>query len=404
MPTLLFRSLARSIADRDRVQSGPMNNPDVIVIGLGGVGSSTLYHLARRGVTALGIERFTLAHDRGSSHGGTRLIRRAYFEHPDYIPLVDRSFEGWDEIEKKSGARLFHRTGLLLFGPSDGAVISGTRRAARAHGLDIRAFGPETAAARFPDFRTPAGAAALFEPAAGTLAVEACIRTYVETAQRLGATARFGERVLRWSASDDGVTVETDVARYGARSLIITAGPWANEVLADLNLPLTLRRKPVFWFETGDARLHRDSGCPVFGFEIDRHFLYGFPSTDGETVKIGDHTDGDVISSADAVERGMQPGDLDRLVPFVESCLPGVGQKVVKHTVCLYTITPDEHFIIDRHPRHPNVAFAAGLSGHGFKFAPVLGSALVDLALSGRTEEPVGFLGLDRPGLRATES
>ncbi len=371
---------------------------ETIVIGLGGIGSAALYHLAAKGVRAVGIDQFGIAHDRGSSHGETRLIRRAYFEHPDYVPLVDNAFDAWRTIERETHTKLFSRTGLLLVGPDDGPTIAGARRAAATHDVNIESLTASDIESTRPGFAPPAESAILFEPDAGTLAVEACVRVCIESAKHRGSTVRIGERVLRWSASRRGVTVETDANAYQAASLIITAGGWAPEMLGSLHLPLTLRRQPLVWFASRDPSYRRDRGCPVFGFEIDDHFLYGFPSTDGETVKMGDHTDGVVCESADEIDRTLRPDDLARLTPFVASCLPGVEPRVVKHTVCFYTMTPDQHFIVDRHPEHANVAFAAGLSGHGFKFAPVLGLALVDLVLTGHTAEPIGFLSASRRG------
>jgi glycine/D-amino acid oxidase-like deaminating enzyme len=456
---------------------------DAIVIGLGGMGSAALYHLARRGLRPLGIEQFGVAHDRGSSHGRTRLIRKAYFEHPDYVPLIARAYQRWADLERESGKKLLRRTGLVLFGPPSGPIIIGVQRAADEHALAIETLTPDAAQHRFPQFNlshaapvapplvggaggstacgearkpgapplavgestpssdleqweseggrvveppgcptacgggptsaSPSASApgwpiasavgdpwvCLFEPDAGCLAVEECVRAYLDRAVAHGGTVALHESVRSWTAASNGVNVVTDKAAYQADRLIITGGPWSARLLADLGLPLRLLRKVVLWFPTRGDAYREDHGCPVFGFDLDREFIYGFPVIDADGIKISDHRGGQIVSDPDAVDRRLHPADVEPLARFVSTFLPGVDRTPCKHSVCLYTMTPDEHFIIDRHPQHPHVVFAAGFSGHGFKFAPVIGSVLTDLALDGRTAEPVGFLRRDRPSL-----
>jgi sarcosine oxidase len=373
-----------------------MQTYDVIVIGAGGMGSAALYHLAGRGVRVLGLEQFGMAHDRGSSHGGTRICRRAYFEHPDYVPLVDRSCELWSQLESIRRQTLFHRIGLVLFAPPDGVVGPGVKRAARQHGFRLEIVPREEWARRFEPFCVPEPLEALYEPDAGYLAVEACVRAHLEEAIRSGAAIRFGATVRRWSADSQGIAVETDQGRYLAGRLVICAGPWSAAVLADLKLPLQVRRKVVLWFRSDEPALRVEAGCPVFAFDLGDRFFYGFPAIGEPAVKVAQHFGGDVVAEASAVDRGLTEQDVQQVWSDAGRYLCGLAPEVVRHSVCMYTMTPDEHFIVDHHPKHANVTFAAGFSGHGFKFAPVIGSALADLTLDGHTSEPIAFLSAKR--------
>lgn len=369
-----------------------MTRFDVIVIGLGGMGSAALWRLAQRGLRVLGIESFAVGHDRGSSHGGTRIIRKAYFEHPDYVPLLHRAYAGWVELEDQAAENLFERTGLLLLGPPNGAIISGVRRAADAHRLDIAEVSPRDRSRRFPAFAVGDGMDALFEADAGFLHVERCVLAGVAAAQALGARIVTGARVGAWSSDGRVATVETDRTRYEAEALLICGGAWSQELLREIHFPLEIRRKVVLWFAPRHEHYAMRCGCPVFGIETAHGFFYGFPDVDGSGVKVGDHTGGETVDTADSLDCSLLPDDVPRIRQFVKDHLPGLDPTVQRHSVCMYTMTPDEHFIIDRHPHHANVAFAAGFSGHGFKFAPVVGSVLADLVTQGDTEAPIGFL------------
>jgi len=372
---------------------------DAIVLGLGGMGSAALYHLAARGLNVLGLEQFDIAHDRGSSHGVTRLIRKAYFEHPDYVPLVTRSYERWRELEAESNQTLLTRTGLLMFGPPDGDVIRGVRRAATEHNLSFEEPSLAQAASRWPGFVPDPAMVALYEPDAGTLAVERCVRVHVALAAARGATVRFHEPVVSWEAGRDSVVASTNQGRYVGGRLMICGGSWSGRILKELRLPLRVLRKVVFWYEvTGDWH-RQDRGCPVFCFDALNAFYYGFPVIDAEGLKLADHHGGEPVDDPDHLDRGWHESDQRGADEFVRSHLRGVG-RVRKHAVCMYTMTPDQHFIIDQVPDQPNVIFAAGFSGHGFKFAPMIGSILADLAIEGMTKEPIEFLRLSRPALR----
>ena len=371
---------------------------DCIVLGVGGFGSSALYHLARRGVRALGIEQFGAAHDRGSSHGETRIIRKAYFEHADYVPLLHRAYALWAELEAETGRKLNHSVGLFLAGPANGEAVPGTEHAARQHHLPIESLTAAQARLRFPGYRFPDDFSVVFEQQAGYLEVEACVAAHIERACAQGARLVTDERVLEWSCADGAVRLRTDRNVYHAARLIVTAGPWTAPILADLHLPLQVVRKPVFWFDASDL-YDVSAGNSTFFFDRPDGQFYGFPRLDGRTIKAAEHTGGEPVANPMTVDRGTRPDDLTRLARFIADCLPGVHPQPVRHSVCLYTRTPDGHFIIDRHPVHAPVVLAAGFSGHGFKFTSVLGEVLADLSLNGATSQPIGFLSLSRAAL-----
>ena len=367
---------------------------DAIVIGAGGVGSAALRELARRGRRVLGIDRFNPPHDRGSSHGQSRIIRQAYFEHPDYVPLARRSYELWAALEHDTGQRLFHRLGILEAGPADGVVVPGVLRAASEHGLEVEQLTPTEVARRWPQFRIPPGFSAVHETNAGYLPVEACVAAHLAVAQRDGAEILMNTVVERWTPSAKTVTVGTDRGEFHTRRLIIAAGPWAGQLLAGLGVPLTVKRKSLFWFAADAA--HHSPALPPFLFELPEGVIYGFPAIDSRGLKVAEHSGGRVVVDPLSLDREIDSGEESTLRGFLAAHLPGMSQQRTDHAVCMYTMSPDEHFIVDRHPGDERIVFAAGLSGHGYKFAPVLGEALVDLALDGATQLPVEFLRLKR--------
>ena len=371
---------------------------DVIVLGTGGVGSAALYHLAARGLRVAGLDQHPPAHGFGSSHGESRIIRKAYFEHPDYVPLLERAYGLWDHLGQAMDRRdLFERSGLLQIGPADGVVIPGVLESAARHGLGLEQLSEAAVSKTFPQYRLPEGCEAVFEQDAGLLRVEACVEAHLHLARTAGAELRTGVVVRHWRANQRGVTIETSSGVFEAGALIIAAGAWAPELLAGLGIPMEVRRKPLFWLETrSDAHL-LNGGCPCFFYERPEGQFYGFPELSaGEGIKLACHTGGARVADPARVNRELDEADLSKVQRFAEQWFPQVGDRLLRHQTCLYTMSPDEHFIVDRHPEHPTVAFAAGLSGHGFKFASVLGKILGDLIVEGHTDQPIGFLGLNR--------
>ena len=365
---------------------------DAIVVGVGGMGSAALWHLARRGLRVLGIDPFDVGHDRGSSHGGSRLIRTAYFEHPDYVPLVSRAYEFWNELVAASGKPLLHRTGLFLAGAEESATIRGVRLAAATYRIEIEDVPLDDCPKRFPGLVPSENMVVLFEAEAGFLAVEECVKAHVEQAVAEGAEIRTGERVREWNVKNGDVCVYTDQGRYVGRAMVLCGGAWSRDLLAPLDWPLEIRRKVVVWFETRGGAYGFQQGCPVFCFDTPHGFFYGFPSMDERTVKIGEHTGGQVIAHPEELNRMLREADLVPLRRFIDRHLHGAKAKAANYSVCMYTVTPDEHFIVDRHPDNARVFVACGFSGHGFKFAGVIGKALADLVIEGETAEPIQFL------------
>jgi sarcosine oxidase len=381
-----------------------MKSYDVIVIGTGGVGSAALFHLARRGARALGLDRFPPGHDRGSSHGMTRVIRLAYFEHPDYVPLLRRAYELWAELEGLCGRKLYQETGLLQIGPESGTVITGVLKSASEYGLAVETLERTKVHGCFPGFRVPEGCVGVLEKRAGFLRVEDCVRAHADQATKAGAELRAGPAVEGFRLEGSLVRVTAGGETFLADRLVVSPGAWAGDLLGGLGVSFAVLRKSVFWFATDDSSYAVENGCPIFLYETPAGIYYGFPKIDALGLKVAEHTGGAPVSDALAVDRSLRPEDLDRIESFLGGHLPGVTRTLTRHETCLYTLTADHHFVVDRHPEHPQVVFAAGLSGHGFKFTSVLGEVLADLALEGRTRHPIGFLGRDRAALRGASA
>jgi sarcosine oxidase len=372
-----------------------MQTYDVIVLGAGGVGSAALAELARRGVRAVGIDRFDPPHDQGSSHGQSRVIRQAYFEHPNYVPLLKESYRLWRELEAATGQKLFHEVGLLEVGPADGVVVPGVLRAAAEHDLAVERVSAAEIEHRWPGLQVSDDLVGVIEQNAGYLLVEDCVAANLKIAQAAGASLMTNTVVHNWRVDGGGVHVRTDAGEISAGKLIITAGAWASSVLEQALPPLSARRKSLFWFAADSPQFDAESGFPVYLFELPSGVFYGFPRLEGR-MKVAEHSGGATIADPANVDRAIDFAEQQRVTTFLADHLPDVSLSVTNHAVCLYTMSPDEHFIVDRHPQHANVVFAAGLSGHGFKFTPVLGHALADIALGGTSPLPIDFLSLQR--------
>lgn len=368
---------------------------DVIVLGAGGVGSAATLQLAQRGLRVLGIDRFAPPHDRGSSHGQTRIIRQAYFEHADYVPLALESYRLWEELERASGQRLKVETGLMQAGPADGVVVPGVMHAARVHGLDVEELSAGEIERRWPAFRNLDGMVGAFERRAGYLRVEDCVAACLAAAKMCGADLLDGVEVLDWSIAGE-VRVRTTDGVYAAERLVIAAGAWTSQLLHALRLDLKVRRKMMMWHAAGDPQLHASAGFPCFLFECPDGVFYGMPAIDRRGLKVAQHDGGSVVVDPLMVDRELRESDRAPVESFLRRHLPEVTIPCAEHAACLYTMSPDENFIVDRHPEDPRVVFAAGLSGHGFKFTPALGRALAELAIDGETSLPVNFLSLKR--------
>jgi sarcosine oxidase len=368
-------------------------NYDVIVLGLGAMGSAAAQHLAQRGNRVLGIEQFTPPHDRGSSHGGSRMIRQAYWESPAYIPLVLRAYELWEKLERDTGQRLLNITGGLILGSADSGLVPRGTAAAEEHGIKYSVYGSGEIRERFPAIAPLQNDVAVHEERAGYLFPEECIRAQLQMAAQHGAELHFEEQVQNWTADSSGVRITTNRAIYQAQRLVIAAGPWANEALRGV-FPLRVTRQVMAWIQPqGGIEPFLAHHFPVFLSESPDGGRpgYGFPAIDGPTggVKAAVHGS-DIECTPETVDREIHEADLASVRRNLSPRFPALGTgQVIRARTCLYTITPDEHFVIGCHPHFEPVSIACGFSGHGFKFAPVVGEILADLATTGATSHPI---------------
>ncbi len=380
---------------------------DVIVVGVGAMGSATCYELARRGRRVLGLERLSIPNAAGSHHGQSRVVRKAYFEHPDYVPLLQRAYEKWAEIEAVSGRRILHRTGGFYMGPPAGELIAGSLLSMRKYGLPHEELSRDEVAARHPQFRVPEGFVGLSDPDLAFAVPEAAVAAYADRALRDGAELHGHEPVTAWRVSDRGVTVTTPAGTYEADRLVLCAGAWSDRLLRGegdvYGLPrfeLTVTRQVMAWVWPGDPEPFAYGRLPVWVIDAGGGGVYyGFPMMpDRPGLKLALHRPADP-TDPDAVSRTPTERDFETFRPCLAAYLPQADGPLLSLEVCLYTNSPDGHFVIDRHPDpacRDRVVIACGFSGHGFKFVSVVGEALADLATVGRTELPIGFLGVDR--------
>ncbi len=369
---------------------------DVIVVGLGGKGSSAAYHLARRGQRVLGLEQFTPAHDRGSSHGRSRVVRQAYFEDPAYVPLLLRTYELWREAEQASRTDLLLITGALMIGAPDSEVVAGSLRSAREWNLDHQLLDAGDLRRRFPAFAPTADTVALYEAQAGVVRPEAAVDAHLTLAAEAGADLRFEEPIVAWEAnsSGEGVTVTTGRGTERAGRLVICPGAWAPELLAGLGVPLTVERQLQFWFQpSGDPDAFLPGRYPVWVWDGGGDGQpYSLPAIDGIEggVKAAWFRHGRPCTP-DTIDRSVTAVEVGEMAETLRTRVPLLPGRLIRAVACMYTNTPDQHFVIAPHPAHPQVTVACGFSGHGYKFAPVIGEIVADLAITGTTAHPIGL-------------
>jgi sarcosine oxidase len=369
---------------------------DVIVLGLGGMGSATLYHLARRGVHVLGLERFDLLHEHGSSHGLTRIIRLAYWEHPTYVALLRRAYELWRELERLFAERLLHVTGSVDAGPAGGPVFEGALRSSRLHQLTHEVMDGAELHRRFPGYRLPREMRCLYQPDGGFLLPERCNIAHVALAQSRGAEVRCREPVLEWGVRPGGVWVRTARGRYQAGRLVICAGPWAAKLVPELEALAVPERQVLAWLQPTRPEHFAAGVFPVFNLEVEEGRYYGFPTFLVPGFKFGKyHHRGEVVDP-DGDPREPDAEDEDLLRSFARRYFPQGAGPTMMLKACLFTNSPDRHFILDRHPEHAEVSLAAGFSGHGYKFCSVIGEIMADLAQDGHTRHDIEFFRLQR--------
>ncbi|MEU0074717.1 N-methyl-L-tryptophan oxidase [Streptomyces sp. NPDC006332] len=368
---------------------------DVIVIGLGGMGSAAAHHLSARGARVLGLEKFGPVHNRGSSHGGSRITRQSYFEDPAYVPLLLRAYELYEELERSTGRQIAILSGGVMIGRPDSRTVSGSLLSARQWDLPHEMLDAEEIRRRFPTLTPRDDEVALFERKAGLLRPENTVAAHLQLATRQGADLHFEEPMTRWEPYRDGVRVHTAENTYTAGQLVICPGAWAPQLLTDLGVPFMIERQVMHWFQpTGGVGRFLPENHPIYIWEdADDVQIYGFPSIDGPDLgakaaffRKGRET------TPETIDRSVHADEIKAIADHLAGCVPDLPGTFLRAATCMYTTTPDEHFVIARHPGHPeSVTVACGFSGHGFKFVPVVGEILADLALTGGTEHPIGL-------------
>ncbi len=369
---------------------------DVIVIGMGGMGSAAVHQLAKSGQRVLGLERFDIPHERGSSHGVNRIIRLAYYEDPAYVPFMKRGYQLWRELEQEVGEQLLYITGSIDAGPEQSEVFQGSYRSCLEHGLPHTVLDHAELRERFPGYHLPAGHYALFQEEGGFLLSERCIVRQVTAAQARGAEVRAREKVLDWQAGPDGVTVRTDRARYQAGALVITAGAWSSTLVPGLDERAIPERQVLGWFQPTRPEHFTPESFPVFNLLVDEGRYYGFPVFATPGFKIGRYHHLEEQVDPDGMSRAVHRRDEEILRACVSRYFPDADGPTMALKTCMFTNSPDEHFVIGHHPSHPQVSFAAGFSGHGFKFCSAVGEVLAELATQGSSEHALELFAPER--------
>lgn len=369
---------------------------DVVVAGVGGMGSATLLHLARRGARVLGLERFDIPNTKGSSHGATRIIRLAYFESPAYVPLLRRAYELWGDLERAAGETLLVQNGCLDIGPTTGHVFAGAELSAREHGIPVERMDAREVRRRYPGFAVPDGFEALLDPAGGFLVPERCVVAHVEQAQAAGAVVRAREGILGWEAQSDGIHVRTERGEVIAQRLVLSTGAWLEGIGGVPPGVLSVERQALAWLQPRRPELFSAERCPVWIVDAPDGQWYGFPVHGIPGFKLGRMHHLDEIVDPDSFDREPNAADEAILRGFAERWFPDAAGPTMSLATCLFTNTQDEHFVIDLHPDDARVVLLSPCSGHGFKFCSVVGEIAADLALDGATRHEIGFLGLGR--------
>lgn len=362
---------------------------DVVVIGQGAMGSAALYHLARKGVRVLGIERFEPGHERGSSHGRTRIIRLGYYEHPSYVPLVRRAYSLWRDLETASGRTLVTITGIAEIGHPDSGLVTGTLAASRQHDLPHTVLDANELMRRYPAFRLPGNFIGVLQPDAGFVEAEPAIRAHLDLAMSAGAQLRSGERVRAVEPRGDGVRIITDRGTIDAGRAIVAAGPWTDTILPDLPVALRVTRQVLIWVRPKEESLFAPERFPVFMLESRHGIHYGFPVHGSDGMKLSKHFHGDEIADPENYDSIVSAKDEAMIRTAIAEYCPAADGPLLTAKTCLYTMTPDGDFLIDHVSGHEQIIVASPCSGHGFKFAPVIGEILADLATTNATARDI---------------
>jgi sarcosine oxidase len=369
---------------------------DVAVVGLGAMGSAALFHLAQRGSRVIGVERFTPGHDRGSSHGESRAIRLGYSEHPSYVPLVRRAFENWRQLERLSGETVLTTTGILEVGRPGSAMVAGSLVACRLHDLDFELLDGGKVGRRFPAFDLPADYTAVWQPEGGLLRPDLANVAHLRLAEAAGASILTEQRAVAIEPLGSGIRIVLEGRTIEAAAVIVSAGPWIADLVPELRRQLTLTRQVICWYQPKRPELFALGALPVFMIEGEDDLIYGFPDFAGTGFKCASHYGSGRIEHADQARQDAGPPDEERTRRFLDRYMPAGAGALKAMKTCLYTMTQDEDFIIDALPVDERIVVASACSGHGYKFASVIGEILADLATTGRTPHDIGRFAIAR--------
>lgn len=376
---------------------------DVIVLGVGSLGSSTCYHLAKRGVKVLGLDQFDVPHERGSHGGQSRIIRKAYFEHPDYVPLLQRAYALWKTLEDETEEQVYYRTGLLYMGDQGNTLISGVRESSSLYHIDVIEKNRKEFESDHPQFKLPDHYRTLLEPDAGFLLPEKSIRLHIRMAEHHGAVIRSNQKVISWNETTTGVSVITDSDTFTADKLVITAGPWAGKLIPELEDDLVVSRQVLAWVMPKDPSAFALGNFPCWTLADDAHesIFYGFPILSGSGfegpigLKLAHHAQGSP-TDPDGMDLLPSAEDENLLIDFLHQFMPQGYEQMIAMKTCRYTNSKDENFILDQLPGYDKVFVATGCSGHAFKFSSVIGEIMADLAMLGKSSLPIDFLNASR--------
>lgn len=400
--SLSYSSLYSQI--NKKIESASTNtNYDVIVLGVGSMGASTCYHLAKQGYKVLGLEQFDIPHELGSHSGQSRIIRKAYGEASDYVPLLERAYENWQTLEAETGTQVYYKTGLVYFGATDDPFLKTVKQSSAEYNIPVNTLSAAECSQKYPQFNLPGSFQRLEEPDAGLLTPERSILLFVQEALRNGAVVRTKEKVVDWSSKNGTVTVKTDKGTYTAAKLVITAGAWAGKMVSSFAPKLKVTRQALAWVQPKKWDNFALGTFPCWNIVDNGYDFYGFPILPvGQFggplgLKLALHHPGGDLTDPDAVNRNTKESDENVLIEFLNKFIPNAYEHTLTMKTCLYTNTPDENFILDFLPDFDtSVVVAAGFSGHGFKFASVIGEILADLTVEGTTSLPIKFLNIDR--------
>lgn len=381
------------------MKSSNGNTADVIVVGLGAHGSAAAASLSRRGLEVFGFDAHLMLHNFGSSHGESRIIREVYAEHPDYVPLIQQAYKIWKRLESESRrpVKLMHKTGGISIGRPQARSIIGIQKSAQVHNLELEILDPDEIHRRWPQLCPRDEMIGAYDDNAGVLFPEACVQAQLDDALKHGAVLQFGEPVYRWHPDGDGVKVYTEDRVFSAAKLVFAAGAWNGALVSKLNLPLKIERQVLFWFEPASSpELFKPARFPNASWEWSPGKALYCQADFGRGVKTAFHHNGEMLDDVDDLDREVRASDERNLRDAISDIMPQLGGRTRRSIVCMYTDTPDMHFLIDRHPGHPNVIISSACSGHGFKFSPAVGETIADLATGTQPAYDISLFGIDR--------